>query len=56
MVLGGLSFSFVNQKYNHYSDFFFILIYSPKSLHTMALEKLQTKLTVQERTTKVYFF
>ena len=35
---------FMNQKYLHYSDFFFsILTYKLKSLDKMALEKSQSK-------------
>ena len=53
---GCLSYSFVNQKYQPYSKFFLMLTYRAKLLPTMALDKLQTKWTDRQRTTKGCFY
>ena len=52
---GGLSYSFVNHKYQHYRDFFFFLTYRAKWLPKMAIANLQTNRSDRHYHTYVFF-
>ena len=56
MVLGGLSFSFVNKKYQQNSDFFFHFNILTKIVAYKGNREITIEVDIRQRGDKVYFF